>query len=134
MLESRDIFVVDVRRDPIKVKTRDPRCTLACTHIADGKLTYHLPHLDLRKSDHPELVEAVIRGANNDPRNRTLTVLIVVWRLRNKSFSRSEMSLSDQGEARQFKSPQRRADARARRTQLVGLSRQGAGSRRKRPR
>lgn len=33
MLESRDIFVVDVRPDTIKMNTRDSRWIMACTHI-----------------------------------------------------------------------------------------------------
>lgn len=32
MLESRDIFVVDVRPDMINANTRDPRWIMACTH------------------------------------------------------------------------------------------------------
>lgn len=55
-------------------------------YFADGELTYHYPFLDLRKSDHPAVVEAVIRGANNDPRDRILALLMIVWRLRNNLF------------------------------------------------
>jgi hypothetical protein len=55
-------------------------------YVADGELTYHYPYSGLRKSDHPELVEAVIQGASNDPRDRMLALLIVVWRLRNNLF------------------------------------------------
>lgn len=55
-------------------------------YFADGKLTRHFPFLDLRPSDHPDLVQAVIEGANNDPRDRMLALLMIVWRLRNNLF------------------------------------------------
>ncbi|MEG6992810.1 hypothetical protein V1979_38690, partial [Pseudomonas aeruginosa] len=49
-------------------------------------MTYHFPYLNLRPSDHPGLVQAVIEGANNDPRDRMLGLLMIVWRLRNNLF------------------------------------------------
>ncbi|MEN1522751.1 hypothetical protein AAIH38_34860, partial [Pseudomonas aeruginosa] len=55
-------------------------------YFADGALTYHFPYLNLRPSDHPGLVQAVIEGANNDPRDRMLGLLMIVWRLRNNLF------------------------------------------------
>lgn len=55
-------------------------------YFADGKLTYHFYLLFLRKSDHPEVVKAVIEGANNDARDRVLALLMIVWRLRNNLF------------------------------------------------
>lgn len=55
-------------------------------YFADGALTYHFPHLNLRPGDHPELIEAVIRGANDDPRDRMFALLMIVWRLRNNLF------------------------------------------------
>ncbi|TPL35575.1 hypothetical protein [Mesorhizobium sp. B2-4-8] len=55
-------------------------------YFADGELTYHFPLLALRPADHPDLVEAVITGANNDPRDRMLALLMIVWRLRNNLF------------------------------------------------
>lgn len=55
-------------------------------YIVDGALSNHFPYLDLRKSDHPELVQAVVEGANNDPRDRMLALLMIVWRLRNNLF------------------------------------------------
>jgi hypothetical protein len=36
--------------------------------------------------DHPALVQAVIEGANDDPRDRMLALLMIVWRLRNNLF------------------------------------------------
>lgn len=55
-------------------------------YFTDGALTHHFPYLDLRKSDHPELVQAVIEGKTNDPRDRMLALLMIVWRLRNNLF------------------------------------------------
>lgn len=55
-------------------------------YFADGELTYHFPHLNLRPSDHPDLVQAVIEGTNNAPRDRMLALLMIVWRLRNNLF------------------------------------------------
>lgn len=55
-------------------------------YFADGALTHHFPYLDLRPADHPALVRAVIEGANDDPRDRMLALLMIVWRLRNNLF------------------------------------------------
>jgi len=55
-------------------------------YFADGALTHHFPYLHLRSSDHLALVQAVITGANNDPRDRILCLLMIVWRLRNNLF------------------------------------------------
>jgi len=55
-------------------------------YFADGALTHHFPFLALRPSDHPELLQAVIEGANQDPRDRMLALLMIVWRLRNNLF------------------------------------------------
>lgn len=55
-------------------------------YFAEGALTHHFPFLGLRPSDHPDLVQAVIVGSNNDPRDRLLALLMIVWRLRNNLF------------------------------------------------
>lgn len=55
-------------------------------YFADGQLTYHFPHLLLRGSDHPDLVQRVIEGVSNEPRDQMLALLIIVWRLRNNLF------------------------------------------------
>lgn len=55
-------------------------------YFAEGALTYHFPHLGLRPSDHPDLVQAVIEGVNDDPRDRMLALLMIVWRFRNNLF------------------------------------------------
>ncbi|CAM2187909.1 Apea-like HEPN domain-containing protein [Paraburkholderia sacchari] len=55
-------------------------------YYADGALTYHFPYLNLRPSDHPDLVQAVLKGANDDPRDKVLCLLLIIWRLRNNLF------------------------------------------------
>lgn len=71
-------------------------------YFADGELTYHYPFLGLRKSDHPNLVEAVIRCANNDPRDRVLALLIIVWRLRNNLFHGAKWAYEIKGQRQNF--------------------------------
>lgn len=71
-------------------------------YFANGELTYHYPFLDLRKSDHPDLVEAVIRGANNDPRDRVLALLMIVWRLRNNLFHGAKWAYQIRGQRENF--------------------------------
>lgn len=71
-------------------------------YFTDGELTYHYPFLDLRKSDHPDLVEAVIRGANNDPRDRILALLMIVWRLRNNLFHGAKWAYQIKGQRENF--------------------------------
>lgn len=71
-------------------------------YFTDGELTYHYPFLDLRKSDHPDLVEAVIRGANNDPRDRILALLMIVWRLRNNLFHGAKWAYQIKGQCENF--------------------------------
>jgi hypothetical protein len=55
-------------------------------YFADGALTYNFSHLYFRPADHPDLVRGVIEGTNNNPRDRLLTLLMIVWRIRNKLF------------------------------------------------
>lgn len=55
-------------------------------YYADDAFTYRFDHLHLRDRDHPEIVAAVIASADDDPRNRMLALLMIVWRLRNNLF------------------------------------------------
>ena len=55
-------------------------------YFANGGFTHHFPHLNLRSADYPDLVQAVLDGSNNDPRDRLLVLLMIVWRLRNNLF------------------------------------------------
>lgn len=61
-------------------------------YFAQGEFTYHFQCLNLRPVDQPELVEAVISGANNEPRDRVLAVLLIIWRFRNNLFHGAKWS------------------------------------------
>ena len=71
-------------------------------YCAEGELTYHYPYLDLRKSDHPDLVAAVIKGEDNDPRDRMLALLLIVWRLRNNLFHGAKWAYQIRGQRENF--------------------------------
>lgn len=55
-------------------------------YFANGELTHHFQFLNLRTSDHPHLVVSVIERKNDDPRDKILCLLMIVWRLRNNLF------------------------------------------------
>lgn len=55
-------------------------------YFANGHFTYHFDHLHLRRNDFEEVVRAVIDGTDNDPRNRVIAILILVFRFRNNLF------------------------------------------------
>ena len=55
-------------------------------YFANGDFTDHFPGLKLRGGDHPDIVQSVLRGDNDNPRDRLLTVLMIVWRFRNNLF------------------------------------------------
>lgn len=55
-------------------------------YFANGAFTYHFDHLHLRKNDQEALVRAVIDGSDDDPRNRVIAVLIIIFRYRNNLF------------------------------------------------
>jgi hypothetical protein len=88
-------------------------------YFENGELTYHYPVLDPRKSDHPDLVEAVIRGANNDPRDRVLALLMIVWPAQ-QSLSRRQMGVPDPWAARELHAGERHSHSGARTPRPVG--------------
>ncbi|WP_415553190.1 hypothetical protein [Gluconobacter cerinus] len=53
-------------------------------YFADGAFTYWFNHL--RDRDHPDIIAVVIGGANDDPSDRMLALLIIIWLLRNNLF------------------------------------------------
>ncbi len=55
-------------------------------YFANGEVTHHFQHLNLRQSDHPDLVRSVIGGESDTPRDKVLCLLMIVWRLRNNLF------------------------------------------------
>lgn len=55
-------------------------------YFARGDFTDRFHALNLRPADQPDLVRAVISSLNDEPRDRVLTVLLIVWRFRNNLF------------------------------------------------
>lgn len=71
-------------------------------YYADGNFTHHFPHLHLRPTDQPDVVQSVLDGSNNDPRDRLLTVLMIVWRFRNNLFHGEKWTYQLQGQHPNF--------------------------------
>lgn len=71
-------------------------------YFAHGEFTNHYHHLHLRANDHPDLVKAVIDGSINDPRDRLLAVLMIVWRFRNNLFHGEKWAYELQGQLQNF--------------------------------
>lgn len=71
-------------------------------YFAGGEFTDHFRHLHLRPADQPDLVRSVLDGGNNDPRDRLLTVLIIVWRYRNNLFHGQKWAYQLQGQHANF--------------------------------
>jgi len=55
-------------------------------YFRHGEFTPRFGKLNLRRADMPDLVASVIRGVNDDVRDGVLTLLLIVWRLRNNLF------------------------------------------------
>lgn len=71
-------------------------------YFSNGALTHHFPFLNLRPSDHPDLVQAVIEGTNDDPRDRVLSLLMIIWRLRNNLFHGAKWAYELRGQRDNF--------------------------------
>lgn len=71
-------------------------------YYENGEFTDHFPHLRLRSNDYPQIVQPVLNGTNNDPRDRLLTVLIIVWRFRNNLFHGQKWDYQLQGQLPNF--------------------------------
>lgn len=56
----------------------------------------------LRPADQPEFVRSVLDGSNSDPRDRLLTVLMIVWRFRNDLFHGEKWSYHIQDQLSNF--------------------------------
>ena len=55
-------------------------------YFADGAPTGHFADLGLREHDHPEIVRTVIEDKHDNPRDRMLALLMVVWSCATISF------------------------------------------------
>lgn len=71
-------------------------------YFANGAFTQHFPHLNLRLADQPDLVQSVLDGSNNDPRDRLLTVLMIIWRFRNNLFHGEKWAYQLKGQLQNF--------------------------------
>lgn len=71
-------------------------------YFSNGAFTYHFPHLNLRPADQPAVVQSVLDGSNNNPRDQLLTVLMIVWRFRNNLFHGEKWTYQLQGQLSNF--------------------------------
>lgn len=71
-------------------------------YFSNGGFTHHFPHLHLRPADQPAVVQSVLDGSSDDPRDQLLTVLIIVWRFRNNLFHGDKWSYQLQGQLLNF--------------------------------
>jgi hypothetical protein len=71
-------------------------------YFADGDFTHHFLHLHLRPADQPDVVRSVLDSSNNDPRDRVLTVLMIVWRFRNNFFHGEKWAYQLEGQITNF--------------------------------
>jgi hypothetical protein len=55
-------------------------------YYSQGSFTHHFHSLNLRPSDSPDLVRAVLSGANLDPVDSVVVLFIVIYRFRNNYF------------------------------------------------
>lgn len=71
-------------------------------YFADGAFTPHFAHLHLRPADQPDTVRSVLDGSNDDPRDRLLTVVMIVWRFRNNLFHGEKWAYHLDGQLQNF--------------------------------
>ena len=71
-------------------------------YFSNGVFTHHFAHLHLRPAEQLDLVRAVLDGTNNDPRDRLLTVMMIVWRFRNNMFHGEKWAYHLQGQLANF--------------------------------
>jgi len=71
-------------------------------YFSNGAFTHHFDHLHLRPADQPAVVQSVLNGSNNDPRDRLLTVLMIVWRFRNNLFHGAKWAYQLEGQLSNF--------------------------------
>ncbi|MBB4283932.1 hypothetical protein GGE43_004721 [Agrobacterium tumefaciens] len=71
-------------------------------YYVNGGFTHHFPHLHLRPADQPGIVQSVLDGSNTDPRDRLLTVMMIVWRFRNNLFHGEKWAYQLEGQLSNF--------------------------------
>jgi len=55
-------------------------------YYSEGDFTHHFHSLNLRPGDSPDLVRAVLSGANLDPVDSVVVLFIIIYRFRNNYF------------------------------------------------
>ena len=71
-------------------------------YFKNGDFTGSFGALNLRPSDQPALVRAVVDGSDNDPRNRVLAILLIIWRYRNNLFHGEKWTYKMKGQRDNF--------------------------------
>lgn len=71
-------------------------------YFRDGEFTSLFDGLRIRKGDMPDLIAAGISGDADAPRERVLTVLLVIWRLRNNLFHGEKWACGLRGQCANF--------------------------------
>ena len=71
-------------------------------YFENGEFTFRFDKLQLRKWDLPDMIAAGIRGDADTPRERVLTVLIIIWRFRNNLFHGEKWTYDLQGQLDNF--------------------------------
>jgi plasmid replication initiation protein len=83
------------KQDKLKIEDYDKFLKyFANRYIENGETNDRFSKLNLRRSDKPELVEAVLKGTETAPEKVLLAILIIVYRYRNNLFH-GEKSISD---------------------------------------
>lgn len=71
-------------------------------YYENGNPTHHLPRLNLRDNDNPELVYAVLKGERNDLVSKVSALLIIAYRFRNNLFHGVKWNYGIQGQLDNF--------------------------------
>ncbi len=71
-------------------------------YFANGSFTKHFCGLKLRPFDQSDLVRSVLDGSNENPRDKVVAVLMIVWRFRNNLFHGEKWAYYLQGQLQNF--------------------------------
>jgi hypothetical protein len=69
----------------------------------NGELNYRFDHLHLRRGDKPELVQAVLKGEDDNAANLLVALLIIVLRYRNNFFHGIKWAYGFRGQLENFR-------------------------------
>jgi hypothetical protein len=71
-------------------------------YFANGEFTHHFHTLNFHDAEQRAFVAAVIDETDNDPRNRVVAVLLIVWRFRNNLFHGEKWEYGLEGQFENF--------------------------------